>query len=45
MGNDYGKISISLILVAFVLVLQFESQYPENRKKYRFESFYTNRVQ
>ena len=39
MGDDYGKISISLILVVFVLVLQFESQYPKNCKRYRFESF------
>ena len=32
MGDNYGKISISPILVVVVLVLQFESQYLKNCK-------------
>ena len=44
----YGKKSISpilLVVVVVVLVLQFESLYLKNRKRYRSEILYTSRIQ
>ena len=43
--GDNGKKSISaILLVVVVLVLQFESLYLKNRKRYRSEILYTSRV-
>ena len=40
-----NSISLILLVVVVVLVLQFESQYLKNRKRYSSEILYTSRVQ
>ena len=41
---NMGDMAISPILVVVVLVLQFESQYLKNHKRYRSEILHTSRV-
>ena len=46
MGDTYGKKSISpiLLVVVVILVLQFESLYLKNRKRYSSDILHTSRV-